>query len=145
MFCEHNKSFRSYDLQHRATLEHELLALDDHCFVCHEHGHLARFCPSRAQNVRKQLRLTHAKARPRAEKIAVRSLARHLQRESNNDDDDDDDDVCFRCGRPSHWIADCYAAFDVDGYEINRDSDAGSGSDAGLLQKFEYDSKKNIA
>ena len=31
--------------------------------------------------------------------------------------------ACHRCGRASHWIADCYAKTDTDGNDLDSDSD----------------------
>ena len=31
--------------------------------------------------------------------------------------------ACHRCGRTSHWIADCYAKTDTDGNDLESDSD----------------------
>jgi len=31
--------------------------------------------------------------------------------------------ACHRCGRTSHWIADCYAKTDNDGNDIESDND----------------------
>jgi hypothetical protein len=31
--------------------------------------------------------------------------------------------ACHRCGRTSHWIADCYAKTDADGNDIESDDD----------------------
>lgn len=31
--------------------------------------------------------------------------------------------ACHRCGRTSHWVADCYAKTDVDGYELESDDE----------------------
>jgi hypothetical protein len=31
--------------------------------------------------------------------------------------------ACHRCGRTSHWIADCYAKTDTDGNDIDSDDD----------------------
>jgi len=30
---------------------------------------------------------------------------------------------CYRCGRSSHWVADCYARTDSDGNELDSDDD----------------------
>lgn len=32
--------------------------------------------------------------------------------------------VCYRCGRSSHFIADCYANTHVDGYKLNNDDES---------------------
>lgn len=38
-------------------------------------------------------------------------------------------DGCFRCGRSSHWVRDCYAQTDVDGNRISNDEDWESDDD----------------
>lgn len=39
--------------------------------------------------------------------------------------------ICARCGRESHLEPDCYATFDVDGFELSdvSDSESDSGTD----------------
>ena len=52
-------------------------------------------------------------SRPSLSRSDVRALSKELFHATN---------VCLRCGRPSHWVSDCYAKTDIIGNQI-QDSD----------------------
>ena len=125
----------------RRSLTEELRSGDDACFACGERGHMAGRCPRLRQggstgDLERRVegsgggleRQGEGSRRgggggggsgPEMRRVPGVPRLPARARETGE---------CYRCGRTSHWVADCYASTDVNGEPLD-DSDSGDDDD----------------
>ena len=81
-------------------------------YICYVYSH-----SDGKKKIEESPRTAPARARSTSKPKRERSRAR------------DDSDACFRCGRDSHWVEDCYARTHADGTRLSDDDDSDEESD----------------
>ena len=97
----------------RLALEKEMRSAHDQCFRCGDASHKIRDCPhavSQTQLTRAGGAAASTAASPATLSAGAGGGGGYASKRAAPSDD-----ACYRCGRTSHWAADCYARTDVDG------------------------------
>jgi len=108
-----------------------LASANDACYSCHKSGHLAKNCPTRqpvsdekalvalgAELAQEDRRNCESKTLvPPRNGVFAHFAVGHKRRyeQDNSEESEDAGDTCFRCGRNSHYVKDCFARTDVHG------------------------------
>jgi len=82
------------------------------CFQCNETGHYANECPNKEETFNCRYcdkEFETQKGATFHENVHCKSITKQ--------------NGCYRCGRSGHYSNDCYAKTDVDGYQLDSDSD----------------------
>jgi len=86
------------------------------CFQCNETGHYANECPNEEETFNCRYcdkEFETQKGATFHENVHCKSKGKSITKQNG----------CYRCGRSGHYSNDCYAKTDVDGYQLDSDSD----------------------
>jgi predicted GIY-YIG superfamily endonuclease len=115
-------------------LETKLKSVNDACYKCGRKGHFASQCRDRvapdARGAQAQVEAATNSKRTNGSDVKQHSASHIKDKErkakattkSTQNKNDSHSAVCFRCGRASHLIADCYATKDATGKKIEDDA-----------------------
>lgn len=111
----------------KSVLEREIRGNNDRCFKCGLGGHFAGQCPITVKEEPEEEDIWGCDHCDREFTSMTRAIA-HERRCTSNPANfpkptKKQSGACHRCGRTSHWIADCYAKTDADGNDIESDDD----------------------
>jgi hypothetical protein len=109
----------------RAVIERQISGATDRCYICKKKDHFIKDC-NFLLNFEKELRANHRirdmQQQHQRPNIKERRPNKRQRVSSNRARSTFPHHGCFRCGRPGHWVEDCYAKTHVNGNTLSDDS-----------------------
>jgi cellular nucleic acid-binding protein len=116
--------------ENKNTINKMIKGAQNKCFICGDDNHFAKDCTKKVSYKYQRQYYTSSSSSDfydpysSSESHNSSSESHNSSSESHNSSSEshnsssEDSDTCYRCGRYGHYVAQCYAKFHIDGYQI---------------------------
>jgi len=106
--------------EQESVIRHENRSAGDKCYKCGKTGHFANKCPNGVEGDNEIIICGDCNKQFASESLFDRHYCKPTKQTYNSKPQTGS---CYRCGRKGHWANNCYARTDIDGDDLDSDSD----------------------